>query len=268
MTSPNGAAPNFRRVELRDELAHVGRVTTLAALTGSLAHEINQPLAAIMTNAQAARRLLDAPVPDLLELRAALADIVSDNQRAAEVVRRLRTLLRKDTSEYARVDLNDSINEVIKVLQGDITSRGVTIDVELADDLPGVLGDRIQLQQVILNLLLNAFEALEHEEPPAQRVRLRTNALEGTVTVSVTDLGVGLTDEQLPRMFEPFYTTKPDGMGLGLAICQTIMNAHDGAVGVERNAHKGTTFSFTLPAHTADAVAVGAATGERSLTPP
>ena len=221
-----------------------------------------------MTNAQAARRLLDAPVPDLLELRAALADIVSDNQRAAEVVRRLRTLLRKDTSEYARVDLNDSINEVIKVLQGDITSRGVTIDVELAGDLPGVLGDRVQLQQVILNLLLNAFEALEHEEPPARRVRLRTSALEGTVTVSVTDLGVGLTDEQLPRMFEPFYTTKPDGMGLGLAICQTIMNAHDGAVGVERNAHKGTTFSFTLPAHVADAVAVGAATGERSFTPP
>jgi PAS domain S-box-containing protein len=254
--------------ELRDELAHVGRITTLAALTGSLAHEINQPLAAIMTNAQAARRLLDAPVPDLLELRAALADIVSDNQRAAEVVRRLRTLLRKDTSEYARVDLNDSINDVIKVLQGDITSRGVKIDVELAGDLPGVLGDRIQLQQVILNLLLNAFEALEQEDPSARRVRLRTSALEGTVTVSVTDVGVGLTDEQLPRMFEPFYTTKPDGMGLGLAICQTIMNAHDGAVGVERNAHKGTTFSFTLPTHTADAVAIGAATGERSLTPP
>lgn len=254
--------------ELRDELAHVGRITTLAALTGSLAHEINQPLAAIMTNAQAARRLLDAPVPDLLELRAALADIVSDNQRAAEVVRRLRTLLRKDTSEYIRVDLNDSINDVIKVLQGDITARGVTIDVELAVNLPGVLGDRIQLQQVILNLLLNAFEALEQEEPAARRVRLRTSALEGTVTVSVTDLGVGLTDEQLPRMFEPFYTTKPDGMGLGLAICQTIMNAHDGAVGVERNGHKGTTFSFTLPTHTADAVAIGAATGERSFTPP
>ena len=253
---------------LRDELAHVGRITTLAALTGSLAHEINQPLAAIMTNAQAARRLLDAPVPDLLELRAALADIVSDNQRAAEVVRRLRTLLRKDTSEYARVDLNDSINDVIKVLQGDITSRGVTIDVDLAADLPGVLGDRIQLQQVILNLLLNAFEALEHEDPSAHRVRLRTSALEGTVTVSVTDLGVGLTDEQLPRMFEPFYTTKPDGMGLGLAICQTIMNAHDGAVGVERNAHKGTTFSFTLPVHVAAAVAAATGAAEGSLTPP
>jgi len=253
---------------LRDQLAHVGRVTTLAALTGSLAHEINQPLAAIMTNAQAARRLLDASVPDLLELRAALADIVSDNQRAAEVVRRLRTLLRKETSEYARVDLNDSISEVIKLLHGDITSRGVTIDVELAGDLPGVVGDRIQLQQVILNLLLNAFEALEHEESPAQRVRLRTSALGGMVTVSVADLGVGLTDEQLPRMFEPFYTTKPDGMGLGLAICQTIMNAHDGAVGVERNSHKGTTFSFTLPAHTADAVVTGAAVDERLLTPP
>jgi PAS domain S-box-containing protein len=251
--------------QLRDELAHVGRVTTLAALTGSLAHEINQPLAAIMTNAQAARRLIAAPVPDLAELRAALADIVSDNQRAADVVRRLRTLLRKDTSEYARVDLNDGINEVIKVLQGDIASRGVTIDVDLARDLPGVLGDRVQLQQVILNLLLNAFEALEQGAPSVPRVTLRTAALDGMVTVSVSDAGIGLTDEQLPRMFEPFYTTKPEGMGLGLAICQTIMNAHDGVVNVERNALRGTTFSFSLPAHAPDPVAIGAAADNRPL---
>ena len=252
--------------ELRDELAHVGRVTTLAALTGSLAHEINQPLAAIMTNAQAATRLIAAPVPDLAELRAALADIVSDNQRAAEVVRRLRTLLRKDTSEYVPVDVNDSVDEVIKVLQGDITARRIALNVELSAGLPLVLGDRVQLQQVALNLLINAFEALEHENRSAARVTLRTSAADGLVIVSVVDGGVGLTDEQLPRMFEPFYTTKPGGMGLGLAICQTIMNAHDGTVGVERNAGKGTTFSFSLPALPTEQAVVGAVAGERENT--
>jgi PAS domain S-box-containing protein len=233
--------------QLRDELAHVGRVTTLAALTGSLAHEINQPLAAIMTNAQAATRLITAPVPDLVELRAALADIVSDNQRAAEVVRRLRRLLRKDTSEYAPVDLNDCIDEITKVLQSDILARGIALVVEPAPERPRVLGDRVQLQQVTLNLLMNAFEALEQDPPSVKRVILRTATHNGAVRVSVVDRGVGLTDEQLPRMFEPFYTTKPDGMGLGLAICQTIMNAHEGTVDVERNAGRGTTFSFSLP---------------------
>jgi two-component system sensor kinase FixL len=214
-----------------------------------------------MTNAQAARRLIGAPVPDLVELRAALADIISDNQRAAEVVRRLRTLLRKDTSEFAPVEINESVDEVIKVLQSDIVARRILLEVELAAGLPRVLGDRIQLQQVALNLLMNAFEALEREQAPLKRVALRTAFADGSVRVSVADLGVGLTDEQLPRMFEPFYTTKPDGMGLGLAICQTIMNAHDGTVGVERRADKGTTFWFSLPALAPDQAVVGSLTG-------
>ena len=242
ITEPRRAELQART--LRNELAHVGRVTTLAALTGSLAHEINQPLAAVMTNAQAARRLMAAPVPDLAELRAALADIVADNQRAAEVVKRLRRLLRKDTSEYVLVDINDSIGEVIKVLRGDIVTRRIALDVELAPELPLVLGDRVQLQQVTLNLLMNAFEALESDDRSVKPVLIRTALVEGMVTVEVEDDGVGLTDEELPRMFEPFYTTKPEGMGLGLAICQTILNAHDGSVGVVRNAGRGTTFSF------------------------
>ena len=162
-TSPSGAAPSSRRAQLRDELAHVGRVTTLAALTGSLAHEINQPLAAIMTNAQAATRLIAAPVPDLAELRAALADIVSDNQRAAEVVRRLRTLLRKDTSEYAPVDLNDSIAEVDQGAAGRRPGAPHYAHRRTAAGQPRVLGDRVQLQQVALNLLMNAFEAFEQD---------------------------------------------------------------------------------------------------------
>ena len=133
------------------------------------------------------------------------------------------------------------------MLQSDILARRIALVVEPAPERPRVLGDRVQLQQVALNLLMNAFEALEQDPPPVKRVILRTATANGTVRVSVVDRGVGLTDEQLPRMFEPFYTTKPDGMGLGLAICQTIMNAHDGTVDVERNADRGTTFSFSLP---------------------
>jgi C4-dicarboxylate-specific signal transduction histidine kinase len=249
--------------ELRDELAHVGRVTTLAALTGSLAHEINQPLAAVMTNAQAARRLIAAPVPDLAELRAALADIVADNQRAAEVVKRLRTLLRKDTSEYGPVDINDSIGEVIKVLQGDIAARRIALDTDLAPLVPLVLGDRVQLQQVILNLLMYAFEALDGDDRSVKPVLIRTAVVDGMITVEVEDDGIGLTDDQLPRMFEPFYTTKPGGMGLGLAICQTIVSAHDGSVTVSRNASRGTTFSFSLPARAASEAVTAAIESRR-----
>ena len=177
------------------------------------------------------------------------------------MVRRLRSLLKKDTSEYAAVNLNASIDEVIKVLQSDIVSRRIVLDLELAPNLPRVLGDRVQLQQVMLNLLMNAFEALENVA--IKRVILRTDADDSTVRVSVIDHGVGLTDEQLPRMFEPFYTTKADGMGLGLAICQTIMNAHDGTVAVQRNVERGTTFSFSLPSLPPDETAVPAVVGNR-----
>ena len=147
------------------------------------------------------------------------------------------------------------------MLQSDIVSRQIVLDLELAPSLPRVLGDRVQLQQVMLNLLMNAFEALENVA--IKRVILRTDADDSTVRVSVIDHGVGLTDEQLPRMFEPFYTTKADGMGLGLAICQTIMNAHDGTVAVQRNVERGTTFSFSLPALPSDETVVHAAIGDR-----
>jgi PAS domain S-box-containing protein len=238
--------------DLADELAHVGRVTTLAALTGSLAHEIRQPLAAIMTNAQAAIRLMGATPPNLVEMRAALADIVSDNQRAADVVQRLRTLLRKEPPEQTDVDLNDSVAEVVKVLQSDISSKRIGLSLDLEPELPAVLGDRVQLQQVVLNLLVNAFDAVEHAGSASRRVVLKTFAQDSTTRLSVTDEGIGVADDQVPRMFEPFYTTKPAGMGLGLAICQTIIASHDGTITFERHADGGTTFAFSLPAASAD----------------
>ncbi len=233
---------------LRDELAHAGRVTTLGALTGSLAHEINQPLAAIMTNAQAALRLLAASPPDLVELRAALTDIITDNGRAAEVLRRLRTLLRKDTSKYSPHDINDGVEEIVKLIRTDAIEKQISLEVDLCPHLPPVLGDRVQLQQVTLNLLMNAFDAVRDRDVDRRQVTLRTFPVDGRVGVSVTDAGFGLSDDQLSQVFEPFYTTKADGMGLGLSICQTIIAAHDGAISADRNGGPGMTFSFSLNA--------------------
>jgi PAS domain S-box-containing protein len=240
---------------LRDELAHAGRVTTLGALTGSLAHEINQPLAAIMTNAQAALRLMTASQPDLVELRAALTDIIADNGRAAEVLRRLRTLLRKETSEYRSLDINDSVEEIVKLIRTDAIERQISFDIDLCPNLPPVLGDRVQLQQVTLNLLMNAFDAVRDRNVGARQVTLRTCPVDGRVAVTVTDAGFGLNADQMAQVFEPFYTTKVDGMGLGLSICQTIIAAHDGAISAERNAGPGMTFSFSL--HALDGMAAG-----------
>jgi PAS domain S-box-containing protein len=234
--------------DLRQELAHIGRVSTLAALTGSLAHEIRQPLAAIRTNAQAARRLIGQPGPDVDELRDALADIIADSQRANDVIERVSALLRREPSEHAPVDLNAGLDEVVKVLRADLAARRISLAVELAPDLPSVFGDRVQLQQVAINLLMNACDAVEHQPDEARRIWLRTSAGDDSVVVSVTDQGAGLTDEEVGRAFEPFFTTRPNGMGLGLPICQMIMDLHDGVLEAARNDGPGMRFSFTLPA--------------------
>jgi PAS domain S-box-containing protein len=241
--------------ELRQELAHIGRITTLAALTGSLAHEIRQPLTAIRTNAQAAQRFL-AEIPELTQLRHALSDIISDSQRAADVIQRVSVLLRKDTSLQAPVDLNAAVEEIAMVLRTDLLARRISLKVELQPGLPLVLGDRVQLQQVALNLLMNACDAVEDQADANRQIWLRT-AWEGSqVTVSVTDHGGGLTDEQITRAFEPFYTTKSTGMGLGLPICEMIMHFHDGTLRIDRNPDRGMTSSFGLLAASAVDAAV------------
>ena len=241
--------------DLRQDLAHISRVSTLAALTGSLAHEIRQPLAAIRTNAQAARRFIltilkgdGQPGPDVDELRSALADIVSDSQRANDVIERVSALLRRETSAHAPVDLNAGLDEAVKVVRADLVARRISLDLDLAPDLPRVFGDRVQLQQVALNLLMNACDAVELQPDEKKRISLRTAVHEDVVVVAVTDHGDGLTDEQVRRAFEPFFTTRVSGMGLGLPICQMIMDLHDGTLAADRNPGPGMTFTFTLPA--------------------
>jgi C4-dicarboxylate-specific signal transduction histidine kinase len=234
---------------LRDALAHVGRVSLLSTLTGSIAHEINQPLAAIMANASTALRLASRPDLDVDELREVLGDIVEDNRRAGEVLRRLRSLLTKETSEHRSVDLKATLAEVLLLVRSDALGRRISLELDVAPQLPVVRGDRVQLQQVVLNLLLNAFEAVRDLDVPERRVRLRAaGSPEGQAVLSVVDWGTGVGDDELPRIFEPFYTTKRGGMGLGLPICQTIASAHGGALKVERNSDRGMTFSLMLPA--------------------
>ena len=233
--------------ELRDELAHVGRVTSLGALTGSLAHEINQPLASIMANAQAALRLIATPPIDLAELRDALNDIVSDDRRAGDVLRRLRALLTKETPESKPLDMKDTMEEILQLLHSDVVMRRVTLETHLASDLPPVYGDRVQLQQVALNLLINAFDAVHDLDVERRRVALHATSQDGQVVVSVVDHGRGISTDDMPRVFEPFYTTKPDGMGLGLPICQTIAVSHGGTLVATPNPDGGMTFSLRLP---------------------
>jgi C4-dicarboxylate-specific signal transduction histidine kinase len=231
---------------LRDALAHVGRVSMLGALTGSLAHEINQPLAAISVNAQAGLNLVASGQTDVHELREAMSDIIADSQRAGDVLHRLRDLLTKGTTEHAPLDLTTLIGELLLLVRGEIVAHRILLDVDLEECVPFVLGDRVQIQQVVLNLLLNAIEGVRELELAHRRVILRMRTIGSEVIVSVGDDGLGLSDDQLPQIFEPFYTTKAGGMGLGLAICRAIVMAHGGTLTAERNPNRGMTFSFRL----------------------
>jgi PAS domain S-box-containing protein len=242
-----------KRVDLeiqrqREQLAHVSRVATLGELTASLAHEIHQPLAAIMSNAQAALRFLGQENPDLNELWDILADIIQDDKRANEVIRRLRQFLRRDKPELTLLDVNEIIHEVMSLLEREALLRGVSIDVELDAHLPPVVGDRIQLQQVVLNLVLNAADAMAQVDPEYRKVIVQTEREnEGEARVAVRDFGTGLDEQSLHCIFEPFYTTKPEGLGMGLAICRSIVEAHGGRLRASNNPDRGATFTFTVP---------------------
>jgi PAS domain S-box-containing protein len=232
----------------REQLAHVSRVATLGELTASLAHEIHQPLAAIMSNAQAAVRFLAQEDPDLGEVRDILADIVQDDRRANEVIRRLRQFLKRDKPELTPLDMNQLIREVMTLLKREALLRGVSIDVELDAHLPPVVGDRVQLQQVVLNLVLNAADAMADLKPESRKVIVLTEREDGgEARVAVRDFGTGLDEQDLHRIFEPFYTTKPEGLGMGLAICRSIVEAHGGRLRASNNPDRGATFMFTIP---------------------
>jgi C4-dicarboxylate-specific signal transduction histidine kinase len=232
----------------RQELEHMTRVATMGELTASLAHEINQPLAAILSNAQAGRRLLDADRTDLQEIRDILSDIAADDQRAGEVIRRMRALLRKGESDPTTLDVNALVVDVVGLVRGEMILQNVSLGLDLSPDRRWVHGDRIQLQQVLLNLMMNALDAMKDTTGGSRRVVVHTSATNGhAVKVAVEDFGTGVAAEKPEDLFEPFVTTKPHGMGLGLAICRSIIQAHGGRIGSTNNPDRGATFWFTLP---------------------
>ena len=232
------------------ELAHVTRVTTLGELTASIAHEVNQPLAAIVTNGEVSLRLLDRETPDLAEVREAVGDMISNGRRASEIIQRLRSLSRKTETQKVALDINGAISEVIPLVQHEVLSHRVSLRRELAPTLPAVLGDRVQLQQVIINLVVNGMEAMAPvtDRPRELVVRSQLDA-GGQVLVAVQDSGVGIDPENANKLFNAFFTTKPSGMGMGLSICRSIIENHDGTLWASRNAGPGATFQFTLRPH-------------------
>lgn len=233
------------------QLAHVNRIAAMNELGSSIAHELNQPLAAIMANAEAARDLLDRDPPDLAEVRAALEDIVADDQRAGEVIRRIRSLLRKGEPQDRLEELSDLVREVARVVANDAGLRGAVISLELAPEPLHVRGDGVQLQQVVLNLVINALDAVSSRPEGERRVTLRTRELEdGRAELSVQDSGPGIAPEHIAHVFDAFFTTKPHGLGMGLSICRSIAEAHWGALAVESPPGGGAVFRLTLPAPT------------------
>lgn len=240
------AEEELRNAQL--ELARVMRVMTMGQLTASIAHEVNQPLSGIITNASTCLRMLDANPPNLEGARETARRTIRDGHRASDVVTRLRTLYSKKVPAVEPMDLNEAAREVTALSATEIQKIGVTLRQEFAADLPPALGDRVQLQQVILNLLRNAADAMRevHDRPRELVVRTERDEGEG-VRLSVKDSGVGLTPQAADKIFEPFYTTKTDGMGIGLSISRSIIEAHQGRLWVTRNDGPGTTFTFTLP---------------------
>ena len=238
---------------LRQELTHIGRVSAMGELTASLAHELNQPLTAILSNAQTAQGLLALDVVDLEAVRELLSDIVADDKRAAAVIHRLRILLRKGDPEFVPLAVNEIVGEVAWLVRSDALIRNVSMSLELAPDLPSVLGDRVQLQQVVLNLVLNGLEALRPPWAGARTLVIRT-ATAGTaaVTVAVQDSGTGIDEKDADCIFEPLYTTKAEGLGMGLAIARTIVAAHGGRLVAANNEQGGATVYFTLPVRRQD----------------
>ncbi|GKQ55375.1 hypothetical protein BRSPCE3_62300 [Bradyrhizobium sp. Ce-3] len=234
--------------EAQTNLAHVTRVTALGELAASIAHEVNQPLAAVVANAAACLRWLNRAAPDLNEARGAVRSIISDGNRAGEIIQRVRALANKTTDQRAPLDINEAINEVISLVQHQLQSHHVSLQLDLAPALPPVVADRIQLQQVILNLIVNGIEAMQPVADRPRELVIRTRHDEaGQIVVTVADCGVGVATENAERLFDAFYTTKASGMGMGLSICRSIVEAHRGRLSVAANTGHGATFQFTLP---------------------
>jgi NO-binding membrane sensor protein with MHYT domain len=230
------------------DLAHIQRVTTMGELAASITHEVMQPLGAVVTNAQAALRSLGAQPPDLDGVRQALGGAVKDGWRAAEIIGRIRNLIKKEPLRKDALEVNEAIVEVIAVTRGQVMKNNVSVQTQLAEGLPLIQGDRVQLQQVVLNLIINAVEAMSGVSERSRGLLIGTGKeASDRVLVAVQDSGPGLNPESFERLFDRFYTTKPDGMGMGLSICRSIVEAHGGRIWATPNAGPGITVQFTLP---------------------
>jgi NO-binding membrane sensor protein with MHYT domain len=230
------------------DLAHIQRVTTMGELAASISHEVMQPLGAVVTNAQTALRWLGGQPPDLDEVRQALGRAVKDGRRAAEIIGRIRTLIKKEPLRKDALEVNKAIVEVIALTRGEVMKNNVSVQTQLAEGLPLIQGDRVQLQQVILNLIINAVEAMSGVSGGSRGLLIGTRKdTPGGVLVAVQDSGPGLNPASFERLFDSFYTTKPGGMGMGLSICRSIVEAHGGRIWATPNAGPGVTMQFTLP---------------------
>lgn len=263
-TSINGTSVRFTSVRditkrkqaeaqssgVRQRLARAGRLQLMGELSASLAHELNQPLTAVLSNAQAGQRFLALPKADLGLLAEILEDIVKESKRASDVIGTLRALLASQRTDFEPLQLNDLAQETLQLFQGEALLKEIEIVLELEPNLPEVLGSRILLSELILNLVMNAIEAIKAQPPELpRRLSIRTESgKNGSITVSVSDTGPGIASETLPRLFDSFFTTKKDGLGLGLSICQSIVQAHRGRIWALNNSEAGATFHFSLPA--------------------
>lgn len=234
------------------ELAHISRDTTMGEMAAAIAHEVNQPLAAIASSAEAACRWLDRPLPDLREARAAIHRAASNARRASEVIRRIRDLTRKSDSHYEDLDLESVVADSLALLDREIHSQQVQLSRKVEGRSPKVSGDRIQLQQVLINLIMNSLQALVGCKDLPRELHVRIHGKDSLVVVEVRDNGPGIDPQHLALLFDAFFTTKADGMGIGLSICRSIIELHGGRIWADSQPNGGATFSFSLPASTTD----------------
>jgi signal transduction histidine kinase len=229
------------------ELAHVNRFSTAGELTASIAHEINQPLGSILTNAETAQAILKSPNPDIVELNEIVDDIVRDDRRASEVIRSMRSLLKKVPFELKSLDLNDVARETVEFLSSLAVGRKLELLSVISLGALPILGDRVQLQQVILNLVVNGIDAMKDTRSEERAISIRTSRVQNFAELSVSDRGPGIPEDKLKGVFEPFYTSKAEGMGMGLSIARTIIEAHHGLIWARNRDHGGASFRIKLP---------------------